>query len=428
MINWHPRVLREIALEKMNAMLVASPEAIEIRFNRACLLAELGRLEEAKAAFLEVLERDPTHFGALNDFGNMLYGMGFKTAARTLYMEAVKLHPKNPVGYVNLANALADNNDPQQAMRHFETALLLDPENVEANRGMSYLLTDSRDEQRAALYRQKAFQKRPIQVLPFCGEDLPVMVLLLASASGGMIPMLHHLDKKIFLVTVIFAEFFDHSGPLPPHQLVVNAIGDADLCRPALEAAVKILAKSSAPVINPPAKVLLTGRVQNAKRFADIQGVITPKISLLPREIFENKDALSLLAGHGFSFPLLLRSPGFHAGRNFIRVENEQALGACLPSVPGPELLAIQYLDTRSRDGKIRKHRVMMIDGVLYPLHTAISHEWKVHYFTAEMSDNPEHQAEDAAFLDNMPKILGAPRNGFFEENPRDLGTGLWRR
>ena len=39
-----------------------------------------------------------------------------------------------------------------------------------------------------------------------------------------------------------------------------NAIGDADLCRPALVAAQAIVARSGAPVLNGPAAVLATGR------------------------------------------------------------------------------------------------------------------------------------------------------------------------
>jgi hypothetical protein len=49
-----------------------------------------------------------------------------------------------------------------------------------------------------------------------------------------------------------------------------------------------------------------------------------------------------------------------------------------------------------------------MIDGQLYALHLAVSSEWKIHYFTAEMADSPEHRAEDAEFLQNMPAVLGA--------------------
>ena len=74
----------------------------------------------------------------------------------------------------------------------------------------------------------------------------------------------------------------------------------------------------------------------------------------------------------------------------------------------GPELAVIQFLDARAADGKIRKYRVMMIDGQLYPLHAAISHDWKIHYFTAEMAEHPQHRAEDAAFLEDMPGVLGS--------------------
>ncbi len=61
-----------------------------------------------------------------------------------------------------------------------------------------------------------------------------------------------------------------------------------------------------------------------------------------------------------------------------------------------------------AQDGRARKYRVMMIDGELYPLHLAISDHWKVHYFTAEMADRPAHQAEEAAFLNDMAGMVGA--------------------
>jgi hypothetical protein len=49
----------------------------------------------------------------------------------------------------------------------------------------------------------------------------------------------------------------------------------------------------------------------------------------------------------------------------------------------------------------------MLINGQTYLLHVAISSHWKIHYFTAEMPDSPEHGAEDAAFLENMAVVLG---------------------
>jgi hypothetical protein len=69
--------------------------------------------------------------------------------------------------------------------------------------------------------------------------------------------------------------------------------------------------------------------------------------------------------------------------------------------------LAIEYLDARGLDGMARKYRVMFIDGALYPLHLAISPDWKVHYFTAAMAAEPAHRAEEQRFLDDMRAVLG---------------------
>ena len=67
----------------------------------------------------------------------------------------------------------------------------------------------------------------------------------------------------------------------------------------------------------------------------------------------------------------------------------------------------IEYLDARGNDGNARKYRVMIIDGRIYPMHLAISRQWKVHYFTADMGYHSDHQSEEAAFLSDMEKTIG---------------------
>jgi hypothetical protein len=83
------------------------------------------------------------------------------------------------------------------------------------------------------------------------------------------------------------------------------------------------------------------------------------------------------------------------------------ALPEVLAKLPGQELIVMQYLDARGRDGKVRKYRVMFIDGQMYPLHVAISSHWKIHYFTAEMAESADNRAEDAAFLENTLNVIG---------------------
>src|SRR6201999_1919243 len=43
----------------------------------------------------------------------------------------------------------------------------------------------------------------------------------------------------------------------------------------------------------------------------------------------------------------------------------------------------------------------------LFPLHLAISRNWKVHYFTSDMADKPDHRQEEMTFLADMRSVLG---------------------
>jgi tetratricopeptide (TPR) repeat protein len=420
--DWAPRIAREAALRQVEAQIAAEPEAVGPRLERARLLTELDRTLEARNAYLEILARAPSDRTALNDLGTLLYATGYRTAARTAYSEAAARHPEDATSHVNLANVLYQNGEFEAAREHYETALRCSPDYAEAHQGMSYVLAELGDAERAAWHRRKGFEQRALQPLPYRGEGPPVSLLLLISAVGGNIPTRSFLDDRVFQTTVVVPEFYDFSQPLPRHQLIFNAIGDADLNVEALKAAQSVAALSGAPVLNDPSAVLATGRSDNARRLASLAGVIAPETVTLSREVLSSPDAETTLARHGLNFPLLLRTPGFHTGRHFVRVDRAGALQEAVASLPGAELTAIQYLDSRGPDGKVRKYRVMMIDGGLYPLHVAISSHWKIHYFTAEMAERAEHRAEDAEFLENMPAVLGSRAMAALEQIQGALG------
>jgi hypothetical protein len=180
--------------------------------------------------------------------------------------------------------------------------------------------------------------------------------------------------------------------------------------------------RTFAPVINAPEAVLRTGRAANARRLAEVPGVVSPVIANLSRETLARPDATEALDRRGLQFPLLLRAPGFHNGQHFVFVESAAGLPAALSEIPGDELTAIQYLDARGADGLHRKYRVMMIGGWLYPLHLAISGNWKIHYVTADMAESAQHRAEEARFLEDMPGVLGAHAMGALAEIQNVLG------
>jgi hypothetical protein len=424
--DWPPRTVQETRLRELDVHLADgrdanAPDTIEARVERAALLNALGRLDEARQAYLDVLADAPDHFGALNDFGVLLCASGFRAAARTVYTRAVDRHPDNPSGHVNLANLLmrsgklaaaqADHDvalrDLTAARAHYEIALRLDPDLPQAHQGLGAVLAELGEDDDAAAHRRKGYEKHCITTLPYRGSRPPLPLLVLVSAAGGDIPTASFLDDRVFLSHVVVADFCGLGVELPAHRLVFNTIGDADLCRPALEAAAALLQRSVAPVINRPAAVLDTGRLANAGRLGALAGVVTPRMIAMPRALLAGSDGPSALSSRGYGFPLLLRSPGFHTGRYFVQVAHAAELAAAAAELRGDAVLVIGYLDARGPDGNARKYRVMTIDGRIYPLHLAVSRQWKVHYFTADMADSPDHRREDEAFLDDMPNVLG---------------------
>src|SRR5580658_857832 len=344
MTNWAPTLQRKAALREVEKRLAREPECVDLHFNRACLLAETGETEEAKRAYLDVLARSPAHVGALNNLGTLLYMTGYRTAARRAYTEAVTRHPDHPMAHVNLGNLFLEAGDLAQAREHYEAALALDARLAEAHQGLGNLLAELGHEEAAARHQRLGDRDQRAIELPYRGESEPLQVLLLVSGRRGDVPIRHLLDDKVFRTFVVFPNAYDPNTPLPAHDVVFNAIGDADSCGLALDRAVALMERTFAPVINPPAAVLGTGRAVISRRLGEIPGVVAPVIANLSREVLSSTGAEEALKHKGLRFPLLLRASGFvskvNDGRQFQRVENARGLKAALYELPGEELTA----------------------------------------------------------------------------------------
>jgi hypothetical protein len=358
-----------------------------------------GQDEPAKAAYIELLKIDPCHFAALNELGTLALSTGHRSAAQTAYGRAVQCHPDNPIGRVNLGNVLFENGDFAAAREQYQAAVASKGDLAEAHQGLARTLEQMGDAGAAEPHWRLGFAGHAIVKQRYRGPGRAIPALLLVSIKPGNIPTRQILDNRTFETAAIYAEFYDPAEALPAHAVVFNGIGDADLCQRGLERAQALLSRTCAPVVNVPERVRVTGRAENALRLGLLPDVVAPSIRRLTRA--------ALSSATGLTFPLLLRAPGFHTGQHFVRVETQEQLAAAADGLPGEEVLAIEYLDARGADGMARKYRVMMIDGALYPLHLAVSADWKVHYFTANMAVNAHHRAEEARFLADMAGVLG---------------------
>jgi glutathione synthase/RimK-type ligase-like ATP-grasp enzyme len=350
-----------------------------------------------------VLARDAKHFGALMNLGTMLYLENRRAEARILYGHATKHYPAEASAFVNLGNVLAED-DAAASRSAYERALEIEPLHPTANFGLALLLEAQGDVQAAQTYRDRAFATPIVRTAPYRGTGMPLRLLVLLAARGGnIVTTLLFDDRQVEAISLVTDSYRD-GMPLPPHDLIFNAIGDADRADDALAIAERVAAASPAPLLNRPAAVLRTRR-SDIGRLDAIAGVTAPHTELVPRSGIN----AGALAARGFSFPLLLRAPGFHMGEHFALVARADDLAGVLATLPGEDILVIAYLDARGADGNVRKYRALFVDGAIYPVHLAISPAWKVHYFSADMRDNGANRAEEASYLRDMSAHLGAP-------------------
>ncbi len=390
-------------LEAIDELIAEAPGEIGLRFGRACCLEDLGRIDDALQAYVAVLDRQPTHFGALTNLGSLLFERGRYAEARPYVLAAAALYAADPVAQVNLAHLHAATGDVAAALAAYAAALRSKPDFLHAHLGLAALYAQLDDPERAQGHLDAAYAEPKAWSFPYRGSAPPLKLLLLVSALGGDMVTNLFFDDAVVQKSVLLADSVRGDLEIPPYHVLFNAIGDADRSRPSLERAAAIAAASPAAIVNAPAAVLRTGRVEIMQRLRGVPGLRAPRTERIPRTALTPGG----LAERGFTFPLLLRSPGHHAGDHFTHVETPDRLAAAAATLPGRDLLAIEFLDARGADGDVRKYRVVAVDGRLYPVHLAIAPQWKVHYFSAEMADRPDHRAEETAFLRDMPGVVG---------------------
>jgi tetratricopeptide (TPR) repeat protein len=393
--RWPACAARESVLADLERAIAATPAALDTRFYYASFLRDHGRLDEAIDVFAAVLAAAPDHVETLVAYGAALARAGRRLEARAALERAVAADGAHYAALVSLANALA-LDAPDRAATLYDAAIALAPQREAAHRGRCSLAASRGDAARAARHRAAGYGSGPFVRRPYFGAQAPhASILALVSTDGGNLALDALIDPHTIATTELYVDAY-RGEPLPPHDLIVNAIADADRAPVALRRAEAIVAGARVRVINVPRAVAATGRVANAARLATLAGVIAPP-------------ARPIRAGEvPAAYPVIVRAPGLHMGRGMILARDGAAYERAVASFGArSDLLAIPYVQTCSPDGAWRKYRVMQIGGVLAPLHLAIAKRWDVHYFSSAMRDDAAYRAEEAAFLADPRATIG---------------------
>jgi tetratricopeptide (TPR) repeat protein len=291
---------------------------------------------------------------ALAGLGALLARTGYRQAASIAYRELTSLYPHDAAARVCLGNVLHQLGQPGAALREYQAALAVEPDLAPAHQGLGDLYAATGRTALARQHWERGYAQHVFNPWPFTGEAAPIRVLLLFSVAGGNLRARTMLDETVFAVTAVAAEFWRPEHGLPPHDLILNAIADADLCAVALRQAARLLAETTAPVINNPDAVARTGRADNAARLAGMPDVAAPRMALVSRDDLAAADGVGVLAAHGLGLPVLLRAPGFHTGQHFTRVSRPDALRDAALDMPDTAVLAIEFLNAAGPDGCFR--------------------------------------------------------------------------
>ncbi|MEV7807515.1 tetratricopeptide repeat protein [Microbispora sp. NPDC088329] len=250
-----------------------------LRYNRAQVLGQMGRLEEALRDYMTVVELDPDFPEHHFNVGNILRRLGRDEEAITSYEEALRLSPPFPEAYYNLGDTRLELGDVDGALSDFGYTLELDPAHLDARINRAGLLCelgriddawadvtaglelapanahllclkgrllaerDDRDGARAALSAAIERDERLAEAWALRGE--------IAFAAGDLTAAAHDLDRAVdlsgtpdirFNRAVVRQESGRYADAAADYELVVSATGDEesrerlDLCLAALRA------------------------------------------------------------------------------------------------------------------------------------------------------------------------------------------------
>jgi tetratricopeptide (TPR) repeat protein len=307
----------------------------------------------------------------------------------------------------NVATGYLMTGDYRTALDWYRLALAIDPELVIAHQNLAAvcqrlgLYAEAEQHRKAAYRRQRAF----IEPCP----EATRRVLVLCTGQEGNIPFEALLPATR---THRIKYFLDYAQPeedetLPPYDLVFNAIGEPDIAAHLYERLNAFAATCKVPLLNSAATVLRGARHRLPDHLAGLSDVITPPCVRLDLSANGSRGLASLLEKAGLEGPVLSRPVATHGGEGVVRHADLGTLEASLSDRSGAHYFT-RFIDTRSPDGFYRKYRMIFIGGRSYPYHCAISQEWLVHYFSADMLANPWKLDEERRFLEEPGAALGA--------------------
>lgn len=355
---------------------------------------------------------DPAQHRALADArraaGDELGAIAHLIAAHTLDAYASHAPDASAANLCDVATGYFMKGDHEAAARWYRLVLALDPEVAAACQNLAAIHASAGLTAEADAYRQRAYRIQRVFIEQAPGQTRHVLVLCAARTSGN-VPFEALLPGAINCRIKYAIDYAtpEEDAQLPPFDLVFNAIGEPDVAAPLAERLARFETTCGRPLINPPTAIERTARHRIPALLGDLDGVQTASCVRVATPPVSSEALATLLAGSGIATPLLARPAATHGGEGLVLCESFTALESRLRELDDTQYLTA-FRDTRSADGHYRKYRMIFVDRQPFPYHLAISSQWMVHYFSADMENYPWKLDEERRFLQDPTAALGA--------------------
>ncbi|MBK7381994.1 MAG: tetratricopeptide repeat protein [Flavobacteriales bacterium] len=128
------------------------------RSNKAAILDEMDRADEAKAIYLKLHEEKPDEIVILNNLGFQASGRNDHAEALRWFSEAQRLAPDDPVVLNNLGYAQLRTGALNDAQRNVERSIKLYPANSYAHRNLGLIWKEKKEMDKACSSFERALQ------------------------------------------------------------------------------------------------------------------------------------------------------------------------------------------------------------------------------------------------------------------------------
>jgi predicted CXXCH cytochrome family protein len=170
----------EAALEEFRDAQRFNSDRAEGRFNLASLLADLGRLGEAEAGFLDAIGHEPAFAAAYINLADLYRRSGREPEAQELLQSAVANSPEDPAGHFALGLSLVRSDRLPDALAALQRAAELAPDTPYYEYVIGVALNSTGERERA-LETLEAVHER------FPGHRETVLALATIHRDGGEI-------------------------------------------------------------------------------------------------------------------------------------------------------------------------------------------------------------------------------------------------